>query len=95
MANYVERAKTYSDAVYLYQCAAGKERQEPGRITGVVDPVLFSHYESMLAPEFRLYERAPAFTALNQITQSGGYDDALWLAEGERGAALLRRGGAR
>ena len=75
VANYLGYIKDNCDWVYLMQAREGKESS---RESGVVKPILFADYSSMLGDDYTLVAEDDAYDAHRRVSQTGGYFQALW-----------------
>ncbi len=72
--NYLHYIKDNCQSIYLLQARKGKESSG---ISGVVTPIKFNDYVSML-PKFEVVQEADAVEAHRKMSQSGGYFQAIW-----------------
>ena len=63
--------------IYLLQARKGKESTSE---EGVVTPIKFEDYDSMLQ-NYKLLDKNDAFQAHRRLSQSGGYFQAVWKLE--------------
>lgn len=75
--NYLSYVKGNCDYVFLLQARHGKESTDS---FGVLTPLKFSDYDSMLSG-YRLIRESDAYEAHRRISQTGGYFQALWQRE--------------
>jgi putative sugar O-methyltransferase len=75
--NYLSYLKDNCQSVYLLQARNGKESSDS---SGVVTPIRFSDYNTML-DGFQLIKETDAFEANRRMSQSGGYFQAVWQRE--------------
>lgn len=72
--NYLSFILDSSSYIYLLQSRKGKESTNN---SGVVTPITFSDYNSMLT-NFEMVKESDAFEAHRKMSQSGGYFQAVW-----------------
>lgn len=77
--NYLSIASEWSEQFYLHQCMGGKESGERGK-GGVLTPTVFDDYNTILSKRHQFLIREPAYGPLKRLSDSGGYEDALWTA---------------
>ena len=75
VANYLSYIKENCDWIYLMQARNGKESSQDA---GVVKPILFADYNTMIGNEYTLIEEEDAYDAHRRVSQTGGYFQALW-----------------
>lgn len=75
--NYLSYIRNNTKYVYLLQARKGKESSKSA---GVVNPITFSDYITML-DGFKLVGEADAYEANRRMSQSGGYFQAAWKRE--------------
>jgi len=72
--NYINIILEGCQFIYLLQARHGKES---GKKTGVIVPITFDNYDSMLNG-FMLIDESDAYQAHRRMSQSGGYFQAVW-----------------
>jgi putative sugar O-methyltransferase len=75
--NYLSYVTDNCEFIYLLQTRNGKESSKN---SGVVTPIKFSDYNTMLNG-FKLIKETDAFEANRRMSQSGGYFQAVWQKE--------------
>ncbi|GAA4349560.1 hypothetical protein GCM10023185_06400 [Hymenobacter saemangeumensis] len=75
VANYLSYVKGGAKWVYLMQARYGKESSKEA---GVVNPIKFEDYHTMLGMGYKLVREADAYDANRRVSQTGGYFQALW-----------------
>ncbi|PSR55539.1 hypothetical protein AHMF7605_19515 [Adhaeribacter arboris] len=74
VSNYLSYIKENCHSIYLLQSRNGKESSKSA---GVLTPIKFSDYNSMLS-DFKLIKESDAFEAHRRMSQNGGYFQAIW-----------------
>ena len=75
--NYLSYILQSCNIIYLLQARKGKESTSE---EGVVTPIKFEDYDSMLQ-NYKLLDKNDAFQAHRRLSQSGGYFQAVWKLE--------------
>ncbi len=75
VANYLSYVKDEAAWVYLLQARNGKESTQS---TGVVQPIRFDDYQTMLASTHALVHEEDVYEANRRMSKTGGYFQAVW-----------------
>ena len=75
VSNYLSYIKGNFSWAYLMQARNGKESSAE---SGVVKPILFGDYSSMLGSSYSLVRAEDAYDAHRRVSQTGGYFQAVW-----------------
>lgn len=73
--NYMDYVRGNCASIYLMQARNGKESSKE---TGVVKPIVFDDYDSLLKNEYTLVKAEDAYDAHRRVSQTGGYFQAMW-----------------
>lgn len=75
VANYLKYVNENANWIYLMQARNGKESSAD---SGVIMPIRFADYNTMLGDDYVLVEDDDAYDAHRRVSQTGGYFQALW-----------------
>jgi putative sugar O-methyltransferase len=75
VAGYLGTVNASSENAYLMQNMAGSKKARRVGQPGVLEPTVFSHYQSGL-PDFRVIDRSPSYTPAGE--RMIAYEDSFW-----------------